>query len=373
MSTLNAIHDIVSDPHRFAREWKERTGGKVLGYLCSNMPEELASAAGILPVRLLGSNEPENITGSYIFRAGFCSFARDCFAQALQGRYDYVDGIAFSQCCPHAREVYNNWDRHIQSSSYAYEIYAPMFQQSPHALEYLTSELGEWMNSLEQWTGKKITTENLNEAVETYNVSRRLMQQLYGLLNDEKPRVNIVEVAEVGLAGMLMQKAEFNTLLSAAIDEINARNPETRSGPRLLLLGSVNSDIGLITFMDSLGGRIVMDDYCTGNRYYQYEVQTGIDPLAAIAERLISKVPCPLLDLPKRRRIDHYARLIQEYRIDGAIYTMQRQCDAHGLDYPTIDKFFKENNVPMLKLELDYPTPIGQFRTRIEAFLEMLV
>jgi len=32
----------------------------------------------------------------------------------------------------------------------------------------------------------------------------------------------------------------------------------------------------------------------------------------------------------------------------------------------------KERNIPSLFLEFDITTPIGQFRTRVEAFLEML-
>ena len=143
-------------------------------------------------------------------------------------------------------------------------------------------------------------------------------------------------------------------------------------GPRLILLGSVNNNIELIRFIDSLGGRVVIDDYCTGNRYYQTEVVPEDNRLAAIASRLINKPPCPLKDLPERRRIAHYAGLIDDYKVAGAIYTMQRQCDAHGLDYPAIESFFKEKGIPMLKLELDYTVPVGQFRTRIEAFLEML-
>ncbi len=35
--------------HDYAREWKARTGGKVLGYFCTYVPEEIPYAAGVLP------------------------------------------------------------------------------------------------------------------------------------------------------------------------------------------------------------------------------------------------------------------------------------------------------------------------------------
>jgi len=371
MSVFDKFHAIVTNPHQYPQEWKSNTSGKVLGLLCSNLPEELFYAAGILPIRLLGANEPENITRTYIFQPAFCSFARDCFAQALHGRYSYVNGIIFSQCCPHAREVFHDWRRHIPVD-YNYEIYSPMCLQNPNAKEYLVHEMEECQKSLEKWTGKTISAEAIDKAIVIYNENRRLMAKITEMMKADAPLLIEAEVAEMALAGMLIDRDEHNLLLVEALKEVSKRTSVVRQGPRLILLGSVNNNIELIRFIDSLGGRVVIDDYCTGNRYYQTEVIPENNRLAAIASRLIAKPPCPLHDLPERRRITHYAKLIDDYKVAGAIYTMQRQCDAHGLDYPAIETFFKEKGVPMLKLELDYTAPVGQFRTRIEAFLEML-
>ncbi len=371
MSVLDKFQAIVTNPHQSAQDWKAKTGGKVIGLLCSNLPEELIYAAGVLPVRLLGANEPENITRPYIFQAAFCSFARDCFAQALQGRYNYVDGIIFSHCCPHAQEVFLDWQRHIPVS-YSYEIHSPMYLQNPYAKKYLTHELEECQESLEKWTGKKIATEAIDRAIEVSNLNRRLMAQITDTMKADAPPLTEAEVAGMALAGMLMDRGEHNRLLEEALKEIKTRPGIAFDGPRLMLIGSVNNNIELISFIDSLGGRVVIDDYCTGNRYYQTEVVPEENRLAAIAGRLIDKPPCPLHDLPERRRITHYGKIIDDFRLQGAIYTMQRQCDAHGLDYPAIESFFKQKGVPILKLELDYTVPVGQFRTRIEAFLEML-
>ena len=70
----------------------QRTGGKVIGYFCTYVPEEILHAAGVLPVRILGSHEPQDVTEPHIFGM-YCPFCRDCLAQGLQGRYDYLDGI----------------------------------------------------------------------------------------------------------------------------------------------------------------------------------------------------------------------------------------------------------------------------------------
>lgn len=220
--------------------------------------------------------------------------------------------------------------------------------------------------------GKQIDVKAIDKAIDIYNTNRRLMAQIYGTLKAASSSLSEADIAEIALAGMLIDRCEHNLLLEEVLKQVSKHTGSALTGPRLMLLGSVNNNMELIRFIDSLGGRVVIDDYCTGYRYYQTEVVPEENRLAAIAGRLINKPPCPLHDLPERRRISYYARLIEEYKIGGVIYTMQRQCDAHGLDYPAVETFFKAKGIPILKLELDYTVPAGQFRTRIEAFLEML-
>jgi benzoyl-CoA reductase subunit C len=371
LSILQEFHDIVQSPHSFARDWKIRTGGKVLGYICSNLPEELLCASGILPVRLLGSNEVDDLTGNYIFQAGFCTFARDCFAQALRGRYEYLDGVVTAQCCPHSREIFINWQE-LHPEKYYYQLESPMYLQNPHALAYLESEIADFKKSLEKWTGKVITSSDLEQAINVCNTNRRYMMKIYDFLKEDNPRISESEVTEIALAGFCIDKVEHNRLLEKAIAEINGRESGPKAYPRLMLLGSVNNDINLIQFIDSLGGKVVIDDYCTGNRYYQQEVRPSENQIASLAIRLIEKPPCPLKDIPERKRVTHILKQVDNFRVKGIIYTIQRQCDSHGLDFPALASALKQKGIPMLKLELDGTLPAGQFRTRIEAFLEMI-
>ena len=371
MGILDEFHHIVNSPHEFAQNWKRETGGKVLGYVCTNLPEELIYAAGVLPVRLLGSNEPETLTKQYFFSGAFCSFARDCFAQALQGRYDYVDGIAYGFCCIHARQVFEAWRTHMPVY-YSYQLSVPNNMTNPRAKEYLVGELEDFKHSLEKWTGKNISPDKLDKAIEVYNTNRRLMLKVYDLMKADDPLVTWANVAEIALAGMLIDKERHNQMLEKAFEELSKRKPPGSDLPRIMILGSVNNNIEVIKFIDSLGGKVVIDDYCTGNRYYQSEVVPEENKLTALADRMIARPPCPLKDLPVRRRPAHISKLADDYRIKGVIYTIQRLCDPHGLDYPIIESTLQEKGIPMLKLELDLGFSSGQLRTRIEAFLEML-
>ena len=101
---MESFKELIDNRHEYAREWKKRTGGKVLGYLCSYVPEEIAVAAGVLPVRIFGSHEPQDVAEKHIYSM-FCPFCRDCLAQGLLGRYDYLDGLVMAHSCMHLRQT----------------------------------------------------------------------------------------------------------------------------------------------------------------------------------------------------------------------------------------------------------------------------
>ncbi len=102
---------IHAERHDYARAWQERTGGKVLGYFCTYVPEEILYAANVLPVRILGNHEPQDVTEPHIFGM-YCPFCRDCLAQGLKGRFDYLDGLMIAQSCLHIRQAYTSWVKH---------------------------------------------------------------------------------------------------------------------------------------------------------------------------------------------------------------------------------------------------------------------
>ena len=71
-------------------------------------------------------------------------------------------------------------------------------------------------------------------------------------------------------------------------------------------------------------------------------------------------------------RLKFIIDLAKEYRVQGAIILQQKFCHPHELDQPNLAEAFQKENLPTVLLEMDVTIPYGQFRTRIEAFLEML-
>ncbi|MFC2059353.1 2-hydroxyacyl-CoA dehydratase, partial [Chloroflexota bacterium] len=76
MGAIEKFQEVIDNRHEYAKGWKQKTGGKIVGWLCTYVPEEIIHAAGMLPVRMLGSHEQQDVTDSYIFPI-YCPICRD--------------------------------------------------------------------------------------------------------------------------------------------------------------------------------------------------------------------------------------------------------------------------------------------------------
>src|SRR3989304_1771941 len=369
---MESFKELIDNRHEYASEWKKRTGGKVLGYLCSYVPEEIAVAAGVLPVRIFGSHEPQDVAEKHLYSV-VCPFCRDCLAQGLLGRYDYLDGLVMAHSCMHLRQTYFSWKTNIPLSYTCY-IGMPSKPQSPLAKKFLKGELEDFKESLEEWTGKTTGNKELDEGIEVLNQNRRLLREIYELRKDEIPPLTGAEAMEIVLSSQVVDKTEHSNRLSKYLEEIKQRSGKgEKDQVRLMVIGSENDDTEMIKLAESLGGIVVIDDHCTGTRYFWNEVIPEEDRLSAIATRYLDRPRCPQQDFETRSRLPHIAQLVKGYNVHGAIVIQQKFCDPHELDIPIIMNYLKEElNTPSLFLEFDVTFPAGQFRTRIEAFIETL-
>ncbi len=367
---VNQFKEWDQNRHNYAKTWKEKTGGKVVGYFCTYVPEEILYAANILPVRILGSHEPQDVTETHIFGM-FCPFCRDCLAQGLKGKYDYLDGIMIAQSCLHIRQTYTSWIKHIPIN-FSYYLPMPNNVQSPHAVTYLTEELKAFKSAIEKWIGKKLSDEDIRNGINLMNESRDLMHQLYVYKKRENPPISGEETMEVAISQQLVDKKEHIKSLKLLLENIKSAPGGKNTGTRLMLLGSENDDIPFVRMVESVDGTVVIEDHCIGTRYFWNNVNdTGGDLLNAIAKRYVERPACPSKDWMDRSRIKHLIKLAKEYDAKGAIVIQQKFCDPHELDIPAIIKELNDAGIKTLFLEFDVTVPIGQFKIRVEAFLEM--
>jgi benzoyl-CoA reductase subunit C len=303
----------------------------------------------------------------------FCPFCRDVLAQGLKGRYEYLNGIMIAQSCLHIRQSFGSWQMHVPTET-SYYLPFPHGAQSPHAVQYLTDELDKFKKYVEEWTGKTITDNDLDRGIEIMNKNRQLMSQIYDLRKQENPPLTGSEAMKMVATSQMVDKEEHNKALEEFLVELQSRKLDRDPGVRLIILGSEDDDTEFIEMVEKclVPATIVVDEHCTGTRYFWEDVEKSDDKLKAIATRYLERPACPSKDWVERRRTPHIMKLVKDWNVQGAILVDQKFCVPHGIDNPAIKKELEKNDIRTLYLEFDVLVPVGQFKTRVEAFLEML-
>ena len=368
---IEKFEKVVENPHGYAKRWRTKSGGKVLGYMCPYLPEELPYAAGVLPVRLLAKYEEDDVSERYL-PTGACPPSRNIMLQLMKNHYDYLAGLGCGEGCQWLRHTYSSWELH-GNTPYMQHVYVPIHPQGHGASDLLHGELQIFKESLEKWTGKAITNEAIDSAIDIYNTNRRLLRRLYELRRADFPVVLGSEAMTIVLASQVMDKAEHNKLLAAFLDKVEDRPKEQERRVRLMLIGSETYDVRMEKLLESLGANVVVDELCNGSSYFWNEVIPQKDRLLAIALRYLDKPHCAIKDNRYRRRTTRIQQLAEDYNVQGAIVAMQRYCAPNGFDTPFVVDALKERLIPFHFLELlDTTFSEAETITRMEAFLDMV-
>ena len=99
MTPFEAMQKHYQQRDLAAREWK-RKEGKVAGYLCDSVPEEMILAAGFFPLRISGDPSGSTEAADKYTEPFYEGFVRSMLNMILTGRYDFLDFLII----PHSRD-----------------------------------------------------------------------------------------------------------------------------------------------------------------------------------------------------------------------------------------------------------------------------
>ena len=142
---------------------------------------------------------------------------------------------------------------------------------------------------------------------------------------------------------------------------------------RLVLSGGLCTMPDIYDIVEGTGGAVVWDDFCTGSRYFEGNIEAGKDPVASIASRYLERVNCPAKHSGVLSRGEYLLEKVRQNRADGVIFLFLKFCDPHAFDYPYMKELLEKQGIPSLLFEIeDQISSEGQLKTRCEAFMEML-
>ena len=354
-------------------EWKKQ-GKKVLGYNCSYFPEEIVHAAGLLPFRIRATGCTETaLADSFLARAN-CSFARACLEQLLQGNYDFLDGAVFVYSCDHMCTAHNSWKAQGKLSLIENIISVP-HTITEYGQEWYREEISNVKEKMEQHFDVRVTDEALEEAIVAGNQTQRLQRRLYELRGSSAPPITGSQSLSVLVAESSMPKDDYNRLLKALIEELEAGEGVSGFDHRLMVSGSVIDNPAMLKIIEDTGGLVVSDTLCFGARRSFWEpIREDGDPLDALAECYYKQIQCPRMFDSYPERFESAMELARQANVDGVILQSIRNCDLHGIDNVMLEKDFEGRGIPVLVLEREYDAlaDTGRIKTRVQAFLERI-
>ncbi len=378
MTAIKEMEGYYEERGKRARALHE-SGRKVIGYFCCYVPDEIIAAFDMVPYRIQGSQRVSIDEADAYIEPTACPFARSCFNLALKGEYDFLDGFVAPHSCDTIERMYHIW-RHNKPASFNHYINVPHMQGQGSETFY-REELRYFIERLEEWSGRKMENRKLREAIVLYNRKRAALRELYSLNKADPPPVSGTEVTKVLVAGMGIPASEHIDLVERFVSEASSRPRAQKAGePRIFVWGNEIDDVAFIKLIEESGARVVIDDVCTGTRSFWDDVPQTEDPLDGIASRYLG-THCPRSYVQKTEtrekdleaRYGHIGRFIADWRVKGAIFYIVRYCDTCELEGPDLREYLNAMGVPVLMIEDDYSiSTIGQLRTRVQAFIEMI-
>jgi len=363
------FQDVIQNRHERARQHAQN--GRIFGYFCDFVPEELLHAAGFTPVRITGTRKPISLADKHL-QSNVCSFARSCLELVLDGTYRYLSGVVIPHSCDVISKMNDLWAYRVDYPDFCHYLWYPHKPNDPNARSAFIDEIRRLKLCVEEFSGKEIPEGALRNSIAVYNENRRLLKQLYGLRKGEPPQISGTEALSLTLSSMLSPKEEHTPRMKELLHSLDGRIGAEKGRPRLLVSASVLDDKELIEAIEGLGASVVCDDCCTGIRYFWDEVAEEGDPIEALADRYLQKLPCPRT-FGTNARIDFLIKNITDYNVQGVLIYLLRCCDAHLFEMPGLQERLKASGTPVLYLQGDHSSPISEeTRNRIAAFVEML-
>jgi benzoyl-CoA reductase/2-hydroxyglutaryl-CoA dehydratase subunit BcrC/BadD/HgdB len=233
----------------------------------------------------------------------------------------------------------------------------------------------KWLEGL---SGKIISMEKIEKSIVRYEKLAQLFTKVRklqhnGLLEGgAKELQRLYQEASTKETGVMLDK------LKKLIADVDGKASSVNKGVPVYLFGNVLADPNAFKLFESCGAHIVGDDFCTGSRlFHPYEDSyTGEDELTWVAKNLFTRPPCARTFDPKNP-LQISDLVLNNAKAAGALGVIGHTlkfCDPYLARLPLVRESMREAEMPFLLLEGDCTLgSIEQQRTRIEAFVEMLM
>lgn len=353
------------------KRWRE-AGGKVLGHFQVYFPEEIAHAAGMLPVKMFGASVETRIADSR-FGSYLCSILKTCLEQVLSGRIE-LDMFVTHPICDAARNLAPIWGRNFD---YPCQIlYLPQNPNSSYSVQYLKEEYERIKGIIEKVAGKKITDDALQKSISIFNTNRALLRKLYEIKKNKPWLITINEAYTLVAIGGMIPREEHNEILETILPMIEKRKARKQDRIRVVFEGGFCEQPPL-DMLRTIGRScyVVDDDLLIGLRYLLEDVDIGDDPLNAMAEAYIHKSTYSPVQHDLRKPKEKMLRdRVKNADAEAVIITAAKMCEPGLEEQVTYTQELEKDDTPYFVSEFEENmTSFDHLEIQLETFVENLM
>ncbi|MBI5029711.1 MAG: 2-hydroxyacyl-CoA dehydratase [Chloroflexi bacterium] len=369
---LSICRDLIEDTtFPTVKRWREN-GGKVLGHFQVYFPEEIAHAAGMLPVKLHGSQMERKRADSH-FGSYICSIVRSSLELCLSGTVE-LDMFVTHPICDVARNLAGIWGRNFPFPSQI--LYLPQNANSAYSVEYLRNEYDRVHLEIEKVTGKTVDIAALFNSIQVFNENRRLMRELYAIKRETPWLLSIDEAFVLVNLGGMMPREEHNELLTALIPQIKSRAAKKQDKIRVVYEGGF-CETPPLDLLRVIGQScyVVDDDLLIGLRWLLDDVKGTGDPLWNLADAYINcSSYSPVqhdLRKPKEKML---AERVANSNAQAVIVSAAKMCEPGLEEQVAYSKHFDKTNLPYFVTEFEERmTAFDSLQIQLETFVESIL
>ena len=386
MQYFDDIADFFGTREKEIREAKEN-GKKVIGYMCLLAPTELILAADAIPVRVNSGWYDTAKLGDRVVPVEVCPVVRSTIGAKMIGLSPYLelsDALINVLTCDGITKL----GEILSDYKPVWTMTIPRVKDSAQSLRLWNDEIKTTKSQIETLTGNKIDRKKLRSAIELTQKATKAFRRLQEIRKGA-PVIMGRDAMLVNQTYMWDDIKRWTEKTEALCDELEKRvqkkmwacPPDT---PRVMVTGTPmiwpdNWKLPTLIEEGTPQGVLVADELCSSERLLYDPV--GVDEwnmndmYNAIGERYLMASTCPCFTSAdgNEDRINWLLNKIKEWNIQGVIYYVHRGCMLYAMEYTRVKKVLDSINVPVYYLDTEYTREdVGQMKTRVEAFLEML-
>lgn len=376
---LPAIFEEFADQRRKSflavKELKD-AGTTVIGVFCTYFPKEIADAMGAAVVSLCSVSDETIPDAEKDLPRNLCPLIKSSYGFAKTDKcpfFYFSDLIVGETTCDGKKKMYEM----LAEFKPVYVMELPN-RQSDEGLALYRREIIRFKEKLERQFETVISEEAIRRQIHLRNeVSKALLRLQYLMVKDPAPVSGLDIVNTAYGSGFNLDVESLPGRLSEIADMIEAdyaAGKNVGKKPRILVTGSPSGGAALkvVRAIEESGAVVVAFENCNGLKSLILTDEENPDVYDALARRYLG-IGCSCMT-PNPNRLAMLDRLIDEFHVDGVVDIVLQACHTYNVETGLVGRLVKEKKgIPYTVVETDYSqADLGQIRTRMEAFIEML-